>query len=70
MTYDPVAIEALRESLGITDMDAGEYIFRILESGKAVTLETVALEKSAHLRKSVTALDATTRILQEKYGNK
>lgn len=70
MTYDPVAIEALRESLGVTDMNAGEYIFRILEAGQAVTLEAVAVEKSAHLLKSDAAVEATTRILQERYGKK
>lgn len=69
-TFDPIAIEALRETLGITDLAASAAIFKLLQSGEAVSPQSV--EKAAlAIRKSAqpeTALEATTRILRQKYG--
>lgn len=70
ITFDPIAIEAIRESLGITDLAASAIIFKLLQSGEAVSPQSVN-EATLTVRKnaqSETALDATTRILQQKYG--
>lgn len=70
-TYDPIAIEALRETLGITDLYAGEIIFQILQAGESVTVESVKKAKAnVSVQKNAspeTALEATSRILRQKY---
>ncbi|WDU61073.1 hypothetical protein LRS56_19770 [Pseudomonas poae] len=76
-TYDPIAIEALRETLGITDLYAGNIIFQILQAGEAVTAESIKKAKasvsvSVSVQKNVkpeTAIEATSRILRQKYGS-
>lgn len=73
-TYDPIAIEALRETLEITDLYAGGIIFQILQAGEAVTAESIKKAKasvSVSAQKNVkpeTAIEATSRILRQKYG--
>lgn len=69
ITFDPIAIETLRESLGITDIAASAAIFKLLQAGEAVSRESVE-KATVILRKSAqpeTALEATTRILRERY---
>ncbi|TWR52516.1 hypothetical protein FIV41_25860 [Pseudomonas marginalis] len=77
MEYNPSAIETLRESLGITDLAAGEFIYQLLELGQTVSVESVqkAMNASAPKRvhapqeaKQETDIERTTRILQQKYG--